>query len=102
MSSAVAGDGSDEVADCHDSRQQPRLKSVPRGLASAESRGRGCSVRRDGYGRHRRRRRRRRGRRWAKRHAGTRHDDARAGSLVSDDNTNRSHGDYGAGTNDGR
>jgi hypothetical protein len=73
-----------------------------RGLASAESRGRGCSHRRGGYGRHGRRRRRRRGGRCARRRLGNDANGARAGLLVSDGNTNRSHGDYGAGTNDGR
>jgi hypothetical protein len=72
------------------------------GMASAESRGRGCLVHRDGDRRHRRRRRRRRGGRCAKRRGGNRTNDARAGLLVSDGDTNRSHGDYGAGTNDGR
>jgi hypothetical protein len=71
------------------------------GMASAESRGRGCLVHRDGDRRHRRRRRRRRGGRCAKRRGANRTNDARAGLLVSDGDTNRSHGDYGAGTNDG-
>ena len=72
------------------------------GMASAESRGRGCLVHRDGDRRHRRRRRRRRGGRCAKRRVGNRTNGARAGLHVSDCDTNRSHRDYDAGTNDGR
>jgi hypothetical protein len=82
----------------HQQLNRLRLSRTHRG--SAESRGRGCRGRRDGYGRHGGRRRRRRGGRCAKRHVGTRPNGT--GLLVRDGNTKRSHGDYGAGTNDGR
>jgi len=53
------------------------------GMASAESRGRGCLVHRDGDRRHRRRRRRRRGGRCAKRRGGNRTNDAVLACLLA-------------------